>query len=464
MGWFGKSAAYDSEQVRRACDEMDLSVRLPDGEGWEGRLDRFLTSLRGRIGTSVSAAVGIAAQAPRLVAIARDSEQQGRDLAQSSEMIASASEQVATTLNSELVPAAARVVDFSGEVARSIRDCESDGRVLLQQMGVIGSGEEQLLAAIDRLGLQLEEVGRVIGVIASISGQTNLLALNAAIEAARAGAQGRGFAVVAEEVRRLAGHTTEATVQVENIIEAFRTEVQALNAAGSVMRLAVADGRAGIERIGGRLALSRQAMDQLDQEVSAIASSTEQIGAAVRTVNNDVHTISTVAAGLLVKAEQVHGHGEAVRRDSDRLLAGLGGFRLDPHAEVLAAVERLAGQPALRDGDIARAELAMRDALQRDARFELLYLVADNGRQLSENLFAADVQQVRGGSVRGTDWSQRPWFRAVRDSSRSYVSEVYRSSATDAFCFTIAVPVLRDDGTLVRVLGVDVRLSALLNG
>ena len=105
----------------------------------------------------------------------------------------------------------------------------------------------------------------------------------------------------------------------------------------------------------------------------------------------------------------------------------------------------------------------MRDALQRDPRFELLYLVADNGRQLSENLFAADVKQAGCGSARGSDWSQRPWFRAVRDGGSSFVSEVYRSSATDAFCFTIAAPVLRDDGTLVRVLGVDVRLSALLN-
>lgn len=463
MSWFKNSAGFDSAAVRRACDEMDLSVRLSGQQGWEGRLDRFLAALRTRIGGSVAAAVGIAAQAPRLVAIACDSERQGRELAQSSEMIASASEEVTTTLNSELVPAAARVVDFSGDVARSIRACETDGQALLQQMAVIGNGEERLFAAIDRLGVQLEEVGRVIGVIANISGQTNLLALNAAIEAARAGAQGRGFAVVAEEVRRLAGHTTEATVQVENIIEAFRTEVLALNSAGNAMRVAVADGRAGIERIGERLEQSRQAMDRLDQEVSAIASSTEQIGAAVRSFNSDVQTVSAVAADLLVKAEQVHGHGEAVRRDSDRLLAGLGGFRLDPHAEVLLAVERLAQQAALRDSDIVRAEAAMRDALQRDPRFELLYLVADSGRQLSENLFAPDVQQAGRGSMRGADWSQRPWFRAVRDNSRSFVSEVYRSSATDAFCFTIAVPVLREDGALARVLGVDVRLSSLLS-
>ncbi len=464
MRWFKGGTAFDSAPVRRACEEMDLSVRLPASGGWERRLDRFLAALRSRIGGSVAAAVGIAAQAPRLVAIARDSERQGRELAQSSEMIASASEQVTTTLNSELVPAAVRVVDLSADVARSIRDCENDGQVLQQQMGVIGTGEEQLFAAIDRLGMQLEEVGRVIGVIASISGQTNLLALNAAIEAARAGAQGRGFAVVAEEVRRLAGHTTEATVQVENIIDAFRAEVRLLNSAGQAMRLAVADGRAGIERIDERLAQSRQAMDRLDQEVSAIASSTEQIGAALRSVNSDVHTISAVAADLLVKAEQVHGHGEAVRSESDRLLAGLGGFRLDPHAEVLSAVERLSQQPALRDGDLARVEAAMREALQRDPRFELLYLVGDSGRQLSENLFAGDVRQVSSDSMRGADWSQRPWFRAVRDSGCSFISEVYRSSATDAFCFTIAVPVLRDDGVLARVLGVDVRLSALMNG
>ncbi|MFG0416362.1 MULTISPECIES: PDC sensor domain-containing protein [unclassified Pseudomonas] len=45
---------------------------------------------------------------------------------------------------------------------------------------------------------------------------------------------------------------------------------------------------------------------------------------------------------------------------------------------------------------------------------------------------------------------------------RSHITQVYRSSATDDFCFTVSVPIVDAQGRLLRVLGADVRLSALV--
>lgn len=66
---------------------------------------------------------------------------------------------------------------------------------------------------------QSEEIEKIVQIIKGVADQTNLLALNAAIEAARAGEQGRGFAVVAEEVRNLAGRTSQATIEIVDVVK-----------------------------------------------------------------------------------------------------------------------------------------------------------------------------------------------------------------------------------------------------
>lgn len=450
-----------ARSYQRLFEHLDLSTDLPPASGMLEPLPGFVEQLHGRIGSSLHAAVGIAAHTPPLAKLASETEGLGQQLAQSADMIASAVEEISTTLEAELVPGATLIASLSGEVTSRLRSCEKTGSEVLQQVDIIQTAEGALAEEIQRLGKQIEEVTQVIGIIASISQQTNLLALNAAIEAARAGEQGRGFAVVAEEVRRLAGHTTEATDRVSGIIDVFRSGMDRLHEAGDSMHRSIDNGRDGILRMDAELGQAVSGIDSLEQRIAGMASGTEQIGAAVRSLSTDVHSVAGVAGKVLQGASRVSQHSQAVRQESDLLLEGLGHFQLAVHQQIRQRVEDFTQERALTDSAID-AESRMRQFLLGDPRIELMYLVGADGVQVSENIFASDLADQQRDSARGRNWASRPWFRQASSTRTCHTTPVYRSTATDAFCFTLAAPVFDSQGELRYVLGVDVRLSALL--
>ena len=65
----------------------------------------------------------------------------------------------------------------------------------------------------------VERITELTAAVNEISTQTALLALNASIEAARAGEAGKGFAVVATEIGHLAGQTSDAVGNIEEIVK-----------------------------------------------------------------------------------------------------------------------------------------------------------------------------------------------------------------------------------------------------
>jgi methyl-accepting chemotaxis protein len=78
--------------------------------------------------------------------------------------------------------------------------------------------------AVLELDNKAKNITNMLGTISSIAEQTNLLALNASIEAARAGEAGRGFAVVADEIRKLAEGSSDATKEINEIVNSIQNE------------------------------------------------------------------------------------------------------------------------------------------------------------------------------------------------------------------------------------------------
>jgi methyl-accepting chemotaxis protein len=114
--------------------------------------------------------------------------------------------------------AAKLAFDIAAETDESARSGTATVQATVDVVRSIASELEEVSGHINALGNQSERINSIVQVIRGIAEQTNLLALNAAIEAARAGEQGRGFAVVADEVRNLAARTSQATLEINDVV------------------------------------------------------------------------------------------------------------------------------------------------------------------------------------------------------------------------------------------------------
>ncbi|MEN0105371.1 MAG: PAS domain-containing methyl-accepting chemotaxis protein [Pseudomonas sp.] len=129
---------------------------------------------------------------------------------------------------------------------------------------------------IEALDKQSQLISSIIKTISGIAGQTNLLALNAAIEAARAGEQGRGFAVVADEVRLLAGRTSQAA---EEIVEVVQKNQQLAQTAVDSMSSSKQQAEQGLDLANEAGAVIVEIQDGAQKVVDAIGQFASQLKA-----------------------------------------------------------------------------------------------------------------------------------------------------------------------------------------
>jgi len=168
---------------------------------------------------------------------------------------------------------------------------------------------------MEETSIQSRELADIVGkiqtitqTISGISEQTNLLALNAAIEAARAGEQGRGFAVVADEVRSLAGRTTEAVEEISALVTGITSSID--NTVNSLEKAR--------EQVDENVDLLQTASDEsstsLDQAQNISSSMQEMLELletqkdATGRIVQSVDELNTVAEDNSAKADVLHSH------------------------------------------------------------------------------------------------------------------------------------------------------------
>jgi hypothetical protein len=92
----------------------------------------------------------------------------------------------------------------------------------------------------------------------------------------------------------------------------------------------------------------------------------------------------------------------------------------------------------------------------------LLYITDGQGRQYVDNITSQDGRVIHDPAGYDRDWSRRPWYLDAIGNNGIHSTDIYRSTATGDFCFTVAYA-FRDARENVRgVIGADVNFKRLI--
>jgi methyl-accepting chemotaxis protein len=202
------------------------------------------------------------------------------------------------------------IEDVAGSVQRSANhaqlaaDLTTQARRSAEQGGGVVEQTALAMRAIDVVGQRIAEI---LTTVRAIGFQTHILALNAAVEAARAGEHGRGFAIVAAEVRELAGRSSQAAGEIEQLIRDSQEKVAHGSALAEQSHRTLEE---IIERVGHLATVVGEIAEVSKHQAGAVAAASATLGrldGSVRQHEQMLAQASAASDAMLVQADELTG-------------------------------------------------------------------------------------------------------------------------------------------------------------
>jgi methyl-accepting chemotaxis protein len=445
-----------------ASGKWNLNRKFETASGTIGSLlNNVFSSLKKTVESISSSSINLSKVAPELDLAAQSLEEASRNQAEQALQIAAAGKQMAESVV-HVTGSTLEATEFSSRITKSAQTAMHKSKDSSESMNQVKELVNGLKKQMEVLSENSGKISSIMEMIKKIADQTNLLSLNASIEAARAGEMGRGFAVVATEVRKLAEQSMEATDGVESILNSIKNSIgSSMTSVGHV--LTSVEKTAGISAEASDVLSEVSAdLDELDKHLNTIAAAGQQQEVTVKTVVGEIDGIASAAEEQSALAVQLNSIVDRMNSGCDNLLVSVGVFRTTSHEKAEKAAVEAASSNEIKSMKASSIESYMNRFIEKNSFIELAYVTDERGRQISANIWNKKLKSSNDSKSIGSDWSTRDWFKKPKETGEPYITDIYRSVATDNFCFTVAVPVSKTGGGVAGVLAVDVSFADML--
>jgi len=443
--------------------DLNATFALP-GEGpgnfLADALNQIFSRLNSFIGKLTRKSIEMATVAPLTFAISQKVQQSAQSVSQGAEQIEATCRTLVQGI-SKSSESANQALEQSASIVTEISHAHGLTDQALQRMQTMETDVIQLSSSITVLDQKSRSIGSIIESISDIADNTGLLSLNAFIEAARAGAHGSGFGVIAHEIRQLSQETARAAQEVKDSLSTISELIQETVAAvASVIECVDSGVRVNQDASEALEKVSRE-HQRFHLHLESVISNVSDQKSAVDRVAGDLTGITAIGKEGIKDSRKLADLAETIKTLTEEQLLATGIFILPQYRKVEAEVQTMAADAEIRVAS-DKTDQALQRRMQPLSFLELVYLTDTDGIQVSSNIFRKEQQMVCDTKAKGKNWSRKEWFRKVKETGESYISEIYRSEATNSFCLTISVPVYRQS-QWVGVLGADINFENLLN-